>query len=285
MKRVVLSMSALAAGFAVLTGCASTSTAGTPSAGSSPRISTAAQLADMVSANASRAGSFHFTTRKVDDFVIASEVGVMTLNSPNQIDDTITGSATFAQSQPDGSSQVIITGGRAYLALPKALLTPGQRPWLLVHANLPAWQGDSTNNLLATYFQDAPQDNDPATLINQLAPAARIASTTTESLNGLPTTHYALTVDLPKVLADLPADSNRKELYKSITGQGLTSTTADIWLNSGGLPVKYSMTLSGHDAITNKTVQYTFVGIYSEWGQPVTVSAPPAGQVGTVTGY
>lgn len=283
MQRTTPLIACLAVGLVALGACATTSTGSATSASGAPRITTAAQLADAVSASADRAGTVHFTTRKVDDFVAAAGVGVLKLGSPTQIDDTVTGAATFAPSQQN-STHVITTGGKAYLTPPKALLSPGEPPWLQVHPSLPAWQSQSRANLLAPYFEDAVQDTDPTVLIRQLAPAATIASATPATLDGVSTTNYVLSVDLAKLAASLPANSDRKELYQSVARQGTKTMSVDVWLSSAQLPVRYSMTLAGHDAIQNKTVTYTFVGTYSQWGQPVTIAPPAADQVSSQPG-
>jgi hypothetical protein len=51
-------------------------------------------------------------------------------------------------------------------------------------------------------------------------------------------------------------------------------TTADFWLDSKGLPLKSSVTVGG----LSGTVTVT----YSGWGAPVTITAPPADQVGAL---
>lgn len=285
MRRTVLSIATLVVGVAVLTACGRATVAGSASADTTTAapITTATQLAATVSATTSRAGTFHFTTQKTNNFVVSSGTGVLKLGSATQIDDTVTSTATFAQDSAGAQFEMVTVNGNSYVKPPKVLLSAGQAPWYQIHPNSPAWQN---NQLMLPTLQTVEQDNDPATLINQLTPAATIASATPEQLGGLPTTHYVLTVDLAKLAVSLPASNDAKNLYQNLSQNGTKTTSFNVWLNADNLPVKYGFDVPAFDKTQNKTVHYNFTGTYSEWGQPVTIAAPPANQVGaTPAGY
>ena len=71
-------------------------------------------------------------------------------------------------------------------------------------------------------------------------------------------------------------DTNGGNTHYRITGlsiSGATGTTMDLTVDSKNLPVTSVVEASGAKVTTT----------YSDWGAPVTVTAPPADQVGTMS--
>jgi hypothetical protein len=54
--------------------------------------------------------------------------------------------------------------------------------------------------------------------------------------------------------------------------QGVTNTSYDVWVDADGLPVEVKFS----EATSAGTVQGDVV--YSDWGTPVSITAPPANQ-------
>ncbi len=91
----------------------------------------------------------------------------------------------------------------------------------------------------------------------------------TESVDGVDTTHYVVTVDTMKALrllgledlAGVNIDDLRTSLPKTFD--------YDAWLDDSGRPVRLKARYAG-----------ACIDVHlSQWGEPVSVSAPPASQV------
>jgi len=84
-----------------------------------------------------------------------------------------------------------------------------------------------------------------------------------ESVDGTQTDHYRLTVDAKAVASALPSEA-------AGAASAIPATeTMDVWFDGDGRYKKMTMAVGGEN------VTETF----SNWGEPVDISAPPAGQV------
>ena len=159
-----------------------------------------------------------------------------------------------------GDIHVVYTDGKTYAKLP-ASMNPSGKPYLLVTP-------DSSN---ATIQQLAPYLGAAVTAVSpgQLGLAAAAAPTAdvkgTQTVDGTEATRYALQVEVAK-------------LPSAIKGQlpaGSRSLPLDLYVTSNGRLVKADLGL---------TVQGENVPIdveFSDFNQPVTITSPPAGQVGS----
>jgi hypothetical protein len=90
----------------------------------------------------------------------------------------------------------------------------------------------------------------------------------TETVDGVKTHHYTVTIDTAKALSANPA---LKGQHLSKLGMPKTLTT-DAWLDGDNRPVKLTVDIAKF---------FTFEAHISKYGEPVSVHAPPAAQVGT----
>lgn len=99
-----------------------------------------------------------------------------------------------------------------------------------------------------------------------------------ESVDGVQAEHYSGTVNPATSLSDpavtknlTPAEiTSLKSMFKAT---GVTSEHLDVWVASSGLPVEMKQTTTTAIGNTNADLHF------SQWGAPVTITVPPAGEV------
>jgi hypothetical protein len=135
---------------------------------------------------------------------------------------------------------------------------PGQsgKPWLKLDLSDPS-------NPLASLLDSA----NPKSFTSYLQAVKGLKDRGVETVDGVSTRHYTITIATAKALAASPAFKSQ-----DISKLGLPGTiTGDVWLNSDNLPVKIVVRLGSLGS---------FEAHFSKYGEPVTVNAPPAKQVG-----
>jgi hypothetical protein len=178
-----------------------------------------------------------------------------------------------------GSMQMVVVDGTFYLKLPSGLAGLmggadsglGDKPWI----KLDLGSSDALTRSLGSTADFANQV-DPAQMINQIKSAGTITKVTHETLDGQPTTHYLISVDVSKLAG---------EEKQSVAGLGLTTLPFDIWVNSDNLPVRIITKVGYADPVSGSSQQVAITVNYTNWGEPVTVAAPPADQVGSLDGH
>ncbi|WP_284744391.1 hypothetical protein [Amycolatopsis sp. RTGN1] len=234
----------------LLTGCT-----GAPAP---PAFTDARALADAATAATTAGGSAKFST----------DVAVGQVRSKGQ------GQARFG---PGGTSQVMTTdfigepmelrlvAGKLYAKVPEGSRDEvgAGKPWVAVAAD----GTDPFSQVLGGSLAQLAAQNDPAHTLGEIRTAGSIVSAERGQLDGVAAEHYRVELDLSRLGADLPA--------------GLPAGSAgrfpvELWLDDAHRPVQVVLDLSpilqgGEARITTR---------YREWGAPVDVQPPPAGEVG-----
>lgn len=159
-----------------------------------------------------------------------------------------------------GAIRVIYDFGHTYAKLPTSM-NPHGKPYLLVTPN----SSNATIRQLAPYIRAALAAVSPGTLglVAAAAPAAEIQGT--QTIDGEVATHYALQVDTAKLTSllgsELVADAKSLPLDLYVTGAGRV-VKADLGLTVQGVNVPIDVKFSDYNA-------------------PVSISAPPADQIGS----
>ena len=161
-----------------------------------------------------------------------------------------------------GDIRVLMVDGKTYVQLP-AGINPGDKPWLLIST-------ESSNPVvqqLATSLQSVTSSSslDQYTAFTQAATVRLVGS---EPVDGVPATHYALSVDVTKLPNDTPGRSD-------LLSAGLVTLPVDLWVDAKGRPVKVSEELTVQDQ------KVTTLVTLSKFDEPVSITAPPADQVST----
>lgn len=240
------------------------------SGGDSQKISTVADLGALVQHNASQKNSVHvqmdmsipgagaISAQGDMKFAGAQSAVQMTMNVPGA-----------------GAMQMVVVDGNFYMKLPAALAA-SDKPWVKIDVS----GNDALSKSLGSTANLADQ-TDPTQLIDKIKSAGTITNTTHEQLNGEDTTHYSINVDVKKMADSMASTDSEKA---GLSQLGATTMPFDIWVNSDNLPVKIVTKVAFPDPTTGKSSQVSMTALYTNWGQPVTVTAPPADQVGTLGG-
>jgi hypothetical protein len=136
------------------------------------------------------------------------------------------------------------------------------KPWVKVDL-------DDPNNPFGSLYETA----NPQSFTDYFAGAKSLKDLGTETVDGVETTHYAVTVSTKKMLA-----GNQQFQGMDPDTMGMPKQIKiDAWLNSDQLPVKLVVPFGGLGS---------FEAHFSKYGEPVNVQAPPAklvSQYGTST--
>ena len=166
-----------------------------------------------------------------------------------------------------GELTILLVDNAVYVKFPTEL-GPGKQ-W----AKLDATSGD-----LGAVVRQLTKNGDPAQLLSQLEAASQITAKQQEDLNGRPTTHYSMTVDLQKLAAGQP-DQDLKQLMEQASQAGIDKFPIELWLDQENLPARMTMATPFKNPANQQNDQLKLTVDYSDWGKPVDISAPPADQV------
>ena len=133
---------------------------------------------------------------------------------------------------------------------------------------------DPLSKALAPVFKQVSTNLDVGTQVAN-AKGSTITGTTRTELEGQPVTKYAVTQTPEAFLAQLDIFATTPELRERLRKQFKGAyTETQIWLSDDDLPVRYETRVVGGSAPAT-TTSIT----YSDWGKPVTISAPPRNDV------
>lgn len=236
---------------------------------------TVSQLADLVGANTSRAQTVHATVRMTGS-IDMTETGLIRFGAQPALSVT----ANAAQL---GQFDVVMLGNTVYMKLPAALRgsLPVSTPWLSLNTT----GSGQYDRLLAPFIQAMRENSDPAATVAKVKSAGTITATGQDTVNGQPATHYTISVDLRKLIASLGSDDATRQIMQFAVNAGVRLEALDVWVNSANLPVKVTTaTDMPNPRDTSQTLHMNVAETYTGWGQPVTITAPPANQVSEVPG-
>jgi hypothetical protein len=193
------------------------------------------------------------------------------------------GDASFAQpvsEQLTMSAQgmqikMILLDNAFYMDVPELQQATG-KPWLKIDGS----GNDPVDQAFGSMIKLTQQNADPSQILTQLEGAGTLQSTTQETVDGQATTHYKVQVDVNKMIAK-QTDPTTKQLLQQAQAHGMGNYPVDVWLaNSDNLPVKMQVVTPTADA-TGSATQVTMTMNFTNWGEPVHITAPPADQVGS----
>lgn len=239
------------------------------------QIHTVADLGAAVQHNTNEASSVHMAMQ-----MSVPGVGAITATGDARFGGSKTAERMSMAIPSVGDMQMVLVGGTFYMELPSSLsgaLGSSGKPWVkfdLSGSNPLAQALGSEANLA--------DQADPTQLLNQISAAGTIKSVTHETLNGQPVTHYSITVDVQKMAESMTgADQSEKQALSQL---GISTMPFNIWVNSDNLPVKITTSVAFADPTSGQSQQVQVQVAYTDWGKPVTITAPPAGEVTTLGG-
>lgn len=154
-----------------------------------------------------------------------------------------------------GQPLQLVVVDRALYVKGTGFMSSPDKPWLKVNV------GDA-NNPLAKLFDSA----NPAAYAAYLKGITRLTDEGVQTVDGVQTRHYSVTVDAAKMLAGNPAFQGQSAASLGVP----RIVKGDVYVDSKNLPVKMTVSM-GKVA--------SFEAHFSRYGEPVSVQAPPADQV------
>jgi hypothetical protein len=164
-------------------------------------------------------------------------------------------------------------GGAAMkmLALPQGYyISAGTKVEGKEWVKLVASQMDPISDMLGATVQAVQNSVSLDTLERTLLISQDVADFGPETVNGVKTTHYKMSMDAGAIKQQLPASlppDQAQSLLDSASGYN------DVYLDQDGLPIKVVSTVKTPNGTGASTVSY------EKWGQPVTVSLPAPASV------
>lgn len=153
---------------------------------------------------------------------------------------------------------------------------PGGKSWIrldLEQAGKAA--GVDVNQLLGQAAQN------PTDALDMLRESGSVTEVGTETVNGEQTTHYKASIDLQKAASKL-GGSVQQAVQQMIAQGAPSSLPVDVWIGDDGLVRK--LTLDESFSANGQSNDVNVSVVFSDYGTPVTVAAPPADQTFDLSG-
>ncbi|HWD04047.1 MAG TPA: hypothetical protein VG674_16520 [Amycolatopsis sp.] len=285
MRKTTLAVAAGAALALVLTGCGAHSENGTASAvGASGSSGLAAPFQNVLElANASKQGTQRSKSSKMS---MEMDAGGKTITAQGEASYDPSNTSFSMTMNTDGQqSEMVFIDKTLYMKLPPAQATQlgVDKPWVKISPDA----DDPISKALSGSMTQASEQSDPTKILDQVAEAGRIVSSDQTELNGQQANHYKVEIDMAKamnkMLASMPADT-QAQVKQMMQGKNI-QVPAEIWLDKDQLPIQITMDESemmkqlGQGAAAGGAGLGKITIKYSDWGTPVSVTAPPADQV------
>ncbi|HEX3589583.1 MAG TPA: hypothetical protein VHV74_08115 [Pseudonocardiaceae bacterium] len=267
-----------------LAGCSPTSISGSAAPQGATGHSGQGQQQETTAASVSELGAQVQHTTTVHNTVHMD----MTMTVPEAGSISATGDMKFGSSVAEqmtmnlpsvGSMRMVLVDGTIYLKLPSSLTQElgSDKPWAKISLN-----GDDPLSQSLGSTTDLAGQADPSQLLKQIASAGTITKVSHETLNGQPVTHYAITVDVAKMAQTMTGNAQEKQALSQL---GISTMPFDIWVDSNNLPMKIVTKVAYDNPVSGGSEAVSIQVNYSNWGQPVTISAPPSSEVGELGGH
>ena len=265
---------AMVAGLGVLAGCTSSVTgsptvAGSGGGGATSQGGAGSQLGSQVKTVSDLSNLVGNSVEQATTVQVTMKSGIGTTTGSIKFGDPV--AEKMSINTAAGTEQIVLVDNVFYMQIPGMQDLTG-KPWI---------KADSSNQVFATMLNSIKENADPSQMIKNLEASGTLTGTDTEQLGGQSTTHYKITVDVDKMIAN-QTDPTMKQLLGAAKQEGLTNYPVEVWLDGHGLPVQTTINMpslagaSGSGGVSTVT--------YTNWGAPVTITAPPADQVGTMPG-
>lgn len=195
------------------------------------------------------------------------------------------------------STEMRLVDQTLYIKLPEGTpsSTSSGKPWVKITPDKQGMSGVMLGNLGKRI--------DPGRMLQRIKQAGTITRSEPTQLDGEPVTHYWIDLDLGKLAGMYPTFMSEQVSQDALQALRDQTLTMQLWVNSEQLPRKVTLDMSemmdavfqslqqqaGQDApskamnrlrqmFSNVSVTVT----YSNWGEPVQITAPPAGKVASV---
>ena len=271
-KRIGLIAGGAAVTLAAITGCttAAKSSSGSGTGGSTTGGSNSLQLSPVALIQAALSKASNDKTVHVTG-TISIPQGSGTIDAQQQFSPSVEMSMNMALSGTSISE--ILVGDTLYMKLPQLSSMLGGKAWAEFNLTSLGSLGSSVQSLI-----DSAKNTDPTAQLQPLLASGDVHKVGTETVDGVQADHYSGTVDPATAFESSQAAKNLTsaqiaQLKSMLQASGVTKETVDVWVASDGLPVREQVTANGNSGATKVDMHL------SDWGKPVSITAPPADQV------
>jgi hypothetical protein len=201
------------------------------------------------------------------------------LDAQEQFSPSVAMKATLTTSAVDVTE--IFLGDTIYLKMPQMSAELGGKTWVKFDLSSMGSLGSALVSMV-----NSAKSIDPSQQLQMLLASGNLHKVGTETVDGVQAAHYAGTVDAATLLDNQVATTNLtpdqiSQIKSLLKASGITTESIDVWAASNGLPVREKVTTSTATGVAAGTAN---VDLHlSDWGKPVSVSAPPADQVGDMS--
>jgi hypothetical protein len=185
---------------------------------------------------------------------------------------------TMDMTTPEGTMSMVFLDKVFYIKLPQEV-EPG-KSWIKIDVN----DDNPIAKALGGMTEQMSKNADPRATLEEFEKSGEITDSKEETLDGQKTMHYTITVDVEKMAAN-QTDPTMKQALEQTIKAGLKDFPVDVWINEDDLPVRFKMDMpmpNPTGAGGNVTMKMQMD--YSEWGEPVDITAPDAGEIAEMPG-
>jgi hypothetical protein len=166
-----------------------------------------------------------------------------------------------------GRVRALLLPNASYLAMPATKGRDKTKPWMKVAAR-PATRLGRT---MLPVVEQLRTSFDPAQSLGLLRSARRVTEVGPATVEDVPTTQYHAVLDLRRATAQV--DGATRDQFQSMLDAGVSKLEYEVWLDTTGLPRRFSADIPTTSGL------YSVTGIYRAWGREVAIAAPKAKQV------
>jgi hypothetical protein len=187
---------------------------------------------------------------------------------------TLAESLTIDGAATGGQTQVVLLDDTIYMKSPALAQLAHGKPWIKI--SLTELGSKSGLNLDSLVKQA--QQNNPADQTRLLTASKDVSKVGTETIDGVQTTHYAGTVNVRDGLTKFDAKTREQfqQLYQKL---GTDKVGFDVWVDGDSLARKMINKITTSQGQVNTTI------LFRDYGKPVTITAPPASEVGVLPAF
>lgn len=275
-KRIGLVAGAAAIGLAAVAGC--TSSGGSGNAGGSANggsgNSGAVQLSPAAFIKAALTKASNDKTVHVTGTITAPS-STSTFTADEQFSPTVEMSMKLGT--PQMNIDAIMVGDAIYMKIPQLSSMLGGKQWGELKLSSMGSMGSTYQSML-----DSVKNTDPTQQLEPLLASGDLRKVGTETVDGVQADHYSGTVDVATELNSVQATKNLTaaqlaQLKSMLQEAGVSKETFDVWITSDGLLVRQTVSATTSAGPTKTDMHM------SDWGKPVSISAPPADQVADIS--
>ncbi|TDV52486.1 hypothetical protein [Actinophytocola oryzae] len=170
-----------------------------------------------------------------------------------------------------GAIPTVQVGGTLFMRLPQEV-APG-KPWL----EIDPYGRSRLSRMFGPLNDQLSKAADPHTTLRAFHQAGEITAARDEDLDGRKVRHYTISVDVARVAQTQLTPASRQAIQAALAG-GMTNFGAELWVDEQGLPARFTLDSPAQDGSGRVTSLKLRVD-YTDWGTPVTITAPPEDQI------